>query len=283
MSSFAVCAAFGQRHNRVGFGGVSDGLEEQEQEDTTSNPMDVHWWKAFTVAAFWGQLWIYPSEAWSAFCGGRPIMVTFPAELDVKTVHEHFMRLALEEAKQAAKRDEVPIGALVVENVTEAWPSITTRQKQQQQHTFRILSTGRNMVEAKFDASAHAELIALRQAAQRKQNWRLLNCTLYSTLEPCPMCLSACQAFRLSRLVFGAPDLRLGAVETHLRLLDIVHPFHNVSVEETGVLHEDCSEIIRAFFRARRGRNESSTKDPRSFLVKTISQMWSRLKLFIPR
>eukprot|EP00977_Amphora_coffeiformis_P029920 scaffold43532_cov191-Amphora_coffeaeformis.AAC.2 len=238
-------------------------------------------WKVFAVAVVLGRLWICPSDAWSVFRRGRPMVVTFPFESDVQSIHEHFMRLALEEAKQAAKRNEVPIGALVVENVTKVGPSTT--QNKQKQHTFRILSSGRNMVEAKFDASAHAELIVLRQAAQRLQNWRLINCTLYSTLEPCPMCLSACQAFRLSRLVFGAPDLRLGAVETHMRLLDIVHPFHNVSVEEMGVLRDDCSDIIRSFFRERRGKNDLSTQEPRSFLVKTIFRLWSRLKVLIPR
>ena len=243
--------------------------------------MGLQWWRFVAVVIVLGRHLISPIDAWSIIRHGRPVAVTFPLESDSKSVHEHFMRLAIEEAKDAAKRNEVPIGAIVVKNMTEAWPWTSTTQSKQKQYTFHILSTGRNMVEAKFDASAHAELIALRRAAQRVKNWRLINCTLYSTLEPCPMCLSACQAFRLSRLVFGAPDLRLGAVETHMRLLDIVNPFHNVSVQGTGILRDDCSEIVRSFFRARRTKNGSSTERPRSFLVKTILRLRNRFTTFV--
>lgn len=189
--------------------------------------------------------------------GGRRV-VAFPVEMDDNTIHEHFMKIALQEARYAAKSNEVPIGAVVVRNITEETNSSASHldrhngKQQRQQHVFQILSTGRNKVEGEWDASAHAELVALRQAARRLKNWRLLNCTLYSTVEPCPMCLSACQAFRLGRLVCGAPDLRLGAVGTHMRLLDVVHPFHNVSVTQMGVLKDDCADIMRSFFRARR-------------------------------
>lgn len=204
-------------------------------------------------------------------------MVTFPSDTDPYIVHQHFMRLAIHEARQAARRNEVPIGALVVRNVTQANDHDTTT-------TFRVVATGRNRVEARHDASAHAELVALRRAAARSRDWRLLNCTLYSTLEPCPMCLAATQAFRVSRLVYGAPDARLGAVETHVRLLEIAqHPFHNVSVVATGVLRDECADMMRTFFRMRRKQKNknaaSDRKESRGSLGKWwLRRVWSRLR-----
>lgn len=216
--------------------------------------------------------------AWTIFRRTRlrERFVTFPADgpahkgRDEATIHRHFMKLAIKEARNAAKRNEVPIGAIVVKNITQE----TDKDTLPHQYIFQILSTGRNQVEGKWDASAHAELLALRQAARRIQNWRLINCTLYSTLEPCPMCLSACQAFRVSRLVYGAPDLRLGAVETHMKLLDIVHPFHNVSVVQTGVLEEDCADMLRSFFRARRLQSNESLNGPNNRLSKWFRRVW---------
>jgi len=122
--------------------------------------------------------------------------------------------------------------------------------------SFIILSAAHNMVEKLFDASDHAELLALRSGGKSIRNWRLYNTTLYSTLEPCPMCLSACQAFRVKSIVYGARDIRLGAVESYLRLLDknvcSAHPFHpNISVI-SGIRANECSDLIRDFFRKRR-------------------------------
>lgn len=154
------------------------------------------------------------------------------------SVHNHFMSLALREAEQAGKMGEVPIGALVVQQKSEC--------------EYEILSRAGNRIETSHDASAHAELLALRKASARVKNWRLANTTLYCTLEPCPMCLSACQAFRVQALVYGAPDLRLGAVETHLRLLDIKHPFHNISIVVQGVQADSSASLLRSFFKRRR-------------------------------
>jgi tRNA(adenine34) deaminase len=182
----------------------------------------------------------------------------FPLGTDEIIVHEHFFDLAINEANQAAKRGEVPIGAVVVRNITSEHDDALNQQKKSSSLSFEILAAEGNRVEQHCDASAHAELLALRRAAKNIHNWRLSNCTLYSTLECCPMCLTACQAFRIERLVYGAPDLRLGAVETHMRLLhDFVHPFHNLSVVISRVKEEQCSFIMKDFFRQRRKQTSS--------------------------
>ena len=103
----------------------------------------------------------------------------------------HYMGLALDEARLAATEGEVPVGAVVVDDASGV-----------------VVARGRNAIEARQDASAHAELCALRLAAAARSNWRLSNCTLYSTLEPCIMCMSAAYAFRIGRVVYGAPDHR---------------------------------------------------------------------------
>jgi tRNA(adenine34) deaminase len=156
------------------------------------------------------------------------------------------MDLALKQARKAESKDEVPIGAVVIERREDG--------------TFQILSQAYNLVETKHDASAHAEMLALRQAANRVKNWRLANTTLYTTLEPCPMCLAAAQAFRVSSIVYGAPDLRLGAIETHIRLLDVVHPFHTIDEVVPGVLGNESSFLLKNFFRERRKKPSSLQK-----------------------
>jgi tRNA(adenine34) deaminase len=163
-------------------------------------------------------------------------------------VHTYFMNQALEQARKASRKGEVPIGALVVQRTSDG--------------TFQVLSQACNLVETKQDASAHAELLALRQAAKRIKNWRLFNTTLYSTLEPCPMCLAAIQAFRVSSVVYGAPDLRLGAIETHIRLLDFPHPFHTIDSVVPGIQQNTSAELLRDFFRQRRQKTNAANKTP---------------------
>ena len=180
------------------------------------------------------------SVSWSPSWGRQAIR--FPPDQDSASIHRHFMKLALEQASLAAHVGEVPIGAILVHE----------DQSHNSPTTYRILARAGNRVEKYFDASAHAELQVLRRGAKRLKNWRLPNTTLYSTLEPCPMCLAACQAFRLPTLVYGAPDLRLGAVETHLRLLDFKHPYHNVSNVIKGVYEEESAGMLRHFFKRRR-------------------------------
>ena len=147
------------------------------------------------------------------------------------------MRMALQQAKAARDKEEVPI-------VVQRHPD----------GTFHVLSQAHNLVEAMHDASAHAELLAMRQAAKEIGNWRLLNSTLYSTLEPCPMCLAAAQAFRVEEIVYGAPDLRLGAVKSFVRLLDHNHPIHTIEKVVPGILKDESAEMMKDFFRRRRSR-----------------------------
>mmetsp|Transcript_12109 Transcript_12109/g.22661 ORF Transcript_12109/g.22661 Transcript_12109/m.22661 type:complete len:352 (+) Transcript_12109:18-1073(+) len=203
-------------------------------------------------------------------------------EYEQRFIDEYFMGLALEEAKEAGCiHDEVPIGAIVVipAFVTTRNCNPIANDKQlsvsDQNYTtttttryFEVLSTGQNQIETNYDASAHAELQALRYASRNIQNWRLLNATLYTTLEPCPMCLSAAQAFRVARIVYGAPDLRLGAVETYMKLLDYPHPFHGSGAMEVvgGVRSDEARMLLVDFFQQRRRKKEEKTREEESRL-----------------
>ena len=143
------------------------------------------------------------------------------------------MRAALEQAELARRQGEVPVGAVLVSPSGE------------------VIAAARNQVETLSDASAHAEMLCLREAARKTRNWRLHGATMYCTLEPCAMCLAAMQAFRIERLVYGAPDLRLGAVESWVELLEHRHPFHTLDVRG-GVLADDAAAMMREFFASRR-------------------------------
>jgi tRNA(adenine34) deaminase len=139
------------------------------------------------------------------------------------------MALALEQAAQAASLGEVPVGAVAVQNQ-------------------RVIGRGFNSKESTNDPTGHAELIALREAAEYLANWRLIGVTLYSTLEPCPMCAGAMIQARLERLVYGAKDIRFGADGSVLDVL--VEPRFNHRVEVTsGVLEEQAAQMMRDFFR----------------------------------
>jgi tRNA(adenine34) deaminase len=148
------------------------------------------------------------------------------------TCDEDFMRQALLMARQAEEAGEVPVGALVV---VEG----------------EIAGRGFNSPIRLHDPSAHAELIALREAAARAANYRLESATLYSTLEPCVMCAGALVAARVRRLVFGARDLRFGGVRSKFRLADSDLLNHRVEVIE-GVLAADCAALLQRFFERKR-------------------------------
>ena len=149
---------------------------------------------------------------------------------------ESYMRLALEQARMAADIGEVPIGSVVV------GPDGS------------IIGRGFNRRETWQDPTAHAELLAMREAAQTLGSWRLVDCTTYVTLEPCPMCAGTMVNARLSRVVYGARDPKAGAVRTLYELLEDPRLNHRVDVHE-GCLTEACGEILRDFFRAiREGR-----------------------------
>jgi len=145
----------------------------------------------------------------------------------------HWMKYALSLAQQAAAEDEVPVGAVVVregELLGEGWN--------------RPISTN--------DPTAHAEIMALRDAAQRENNYRLSGATLYVTLEPCLMCAGAMIHARIGRLVFGASDPKRGAVNSTAHAFETQGLNHRVEVEGS-VLAAECAEVLREFFRDRRG------------------------------
>jgi tRNA(adenine34) deaminase len=146
--------------------------------------------------------------------------------------HEEFMREALELARQAAAEGEVPVGAVLVKDG-------------------RILGRGRNSPIASGDPTAHAEILALRQAASVLQNYRLAATTLYVTLEPCVMCAGALVAARVECLVFGARDLRFGGVRSKFQVADSDLLNHRVEVIE-NVLGFECARLLQDFFATRR-------------------------------
>ena len=148
------------------------------------------------------------------------------------TADEHFMMEALALARAGAHGGEVPVGAVVVANG-------------------EIIGRGSNAPIARNDPTAHAEILALREAARRTGNYRLDNATIYCTLEPCAMCAGALVHARIRRLVFGARDLRFGGVRSKFQIADSEMLNHRVEVEE-GVLGAECVELLRGFFEARR-------------------------------
>jgi tRNA(adenine34) deaminase len=142
------------------------------------------------------------------------------------------MRRALAEAAEATQRGEVPVGAIAVLDG-------------------EVIGRGYNRKEAENDPTAHAEMIALREAAAHLNNWRLAGVTLYATLEPCPMCAGAMIQARLGRLVYGARDIRFGAAGTVMDVLG--EPAFNHRVEVVcGVLEDEAAALLQAFFRERR-------------------------------
>jgi tRNA(adenine34) deaminase len=155
-----------------------------------------------------------------------------PLDTNQSSSHETYMQHALREAQAAFDEDEVPIGAVVV---CEG----------------RVIAAAHNQREQLRDPTAHAEMIAITQAAQALGNWRLEGCTLYVTLEPCPMCAGAIVLARITRVVFGAADPKAGAVATLYRLLDDGRLNHRSEVA-TGVLADQCGEILSRFFGQKR-------------------------------
>jgi tRNA(adenine34) deaminase len=147
-------------------------------------------------------------------------------------MHEIWMREALKAARKAGTADEVPIGAVVV--VAGC-----------------IVGTGWNHPIQSHDPTAHAEIVALRQAAEVLGNYRLVNADLYSTLEPCAMCAGALVAARIKRVVFGTRDLKAGGVRSKFQIADSPLLNHQVEVIE-GVMGAECTELLRSFFAKRR-------------------------------
>jgi tRNA(adenine34) deaminase len=157
--------------------------------------------------------------------GDEPIIVN---------TDEHFMREVLRQARKAAKQDEVPIGAVIVREghvIARAW----------------------NQVETLKDATAHAEMIALTQAQSALGDWRLNECDLYVTKEPCPMCAGGIMHCRVRRVIFGCPDLKGGAAGGFWNLLQAPNLNHRSEIV-SGVLGDECVMILKSFFRDARER-----------------------------
>ena len=155
-------------------------------------------------------------------------------------IDQTFMKMALEEARLGASQDEVPVGAVIVSGD-------------------RLVAQAHNAPITQNDPSAHAEMLALRQAAALSGNYRLSGMTLYVTLEPCLMCAGAIVQARIERVVFGAADPKGGAVVSLYRLLDDPRLNHRVLVTQ-GVLERECGEILSRFFKQKRIRADSSLK-----------------------
>lgn len=154
--------------------------------------------------------------------------------ISMMATDEYWMQRALQLAEQAANQGEVPVGAVLV-------------------HEQTCLAEGWNQTMMRHDPTAHAEIVALRHAAQQVRNYRLLNTTLYVTLEPCVMCAGALVHARVKRVVFGAYDPKTGAAGSRFDILrDLRHNHHIECVG--GLLAESCSLSLKTFFQARRGR-----------------------------
>ncbi len=153
---------------------------------------------------------------------------------------EDFMRRAMELAARAEADGEVPVGAVVV-------------------YQGQVVGEGWNRSITQHDATAHAEIMALRQAGKVLQNYRLIDATLYVTLEPCPMCAGAMVHSRIGKVVFGAHDLKTGAAGSIMNLLSYEQVNHHVAIE-SGVLADECRQQLQAFFKRRRAEKKAEKK-----------------------
>ena len=161
-----------------------------------------------------------------------PFEKVFPSQLNRDDTF--YMRLAYNAAIDAYKQNEVPIGAVIT-------------------HQGEVIATSHNQVEFTRDATAHAEILAITQATQKVKDWRLNECTLYVTKEPCPMCSGAAFMSRLSRVVFGVPDEKMGFLGGALDISNVQSLNHQLEVT-AGVLEDDCKALLTYFFSEKRER-----------------------------
>ena len=159
-------------------------------------------------------------------------------------IHQKYMRVAIKEAHQAQMLGEVPIGAVIV-------------------HNGQIIASGHNMRERFQDVTYHAEMLAIMEACTALNSWRLEDCDLYVTLEPCIMCSGAIVNARIKNVYYGAKDPKAGAVDSLYHLLSDQRLNHQVHVE-SGILGEECSRMLKDFFRAVRKKKKLSRKKRRT-------------------
>jgi tRNA(adenine34) deaminase len=167
---------------------------------------------------------------------GGTVDPTTDQPFDQREADLRFMRAAIDEAMAAWEEDEVPIGAVVV-------------------HAGRIIGRGHNQRERLQDPTAHAEILAITAAAAHLTSWRLEECTLYVTLEPCPMCAGAIVQARIPRLVFGTPDPKAGACTTLYQITTDPRLNHRVTLGDM-VLREECAGLLTGFFSEQRAKGK---------------------------
>ncbi|MCP4051230.1 MAG: nucleoside deaminase [bacterium] len=141
---------------------------------------------------------------------------------------EYYLSLAVREAKKGAKKKEVPVGAIVVKDN-------------------KVLAAAHNLKERKSDVTAHAEILAIKKASKKIGDWRLTDCTLYSTLEPCPMCAGAILHARIKRIVYGALDIKWGASGSITNLF--LEKFFNHYTESIYIINDECGNLLKRFFK----------------------------------
>lgn len=145
-----------------------------------------------------------------------------------------FMKEALKEAQKSYKKEEIPVGAIIVKDG-------------------KIIARGHNLKETKTDPTKHAEIIAIQKACKKLQTWRLTGCTMYVTLEPCSMCAGSLIQSRLDKVVIGTMDEKTGACGSVLNLLSDYKFNHTVQIE-TGIMQEECKKILQQFFKELRAK-----------------------------
>lgn len=167
-----------------------------------------------------------------------------------RLLDEQYMALALEEARAAAAMGEVPIGAVVVYEPIDRGTRRATAEPQ-------VIARAHNRRETDRDPAGHAEFLAMKEASRVLDAWRLTDCTVYVTLEPCIMCAGLMHQARVSRCVFGAPDQKAGATGTLYQVHRDERLNHQFDVE-AGVREEECVALLQEFFRARRAKRKES-------------------------
>ena len=169
------------------------------------------------------------------------MVVSSESKVIDKKCDEKYMRMALREAEKASRSGEVPVGAVLVKGN-------------------RVLAKDHNRCIELHDPTAHAEILVLRQGGETLKNYRLNDTMLYVTAEPCPMCASAMIHGRISRLIFGAPEPKFGAVESKMRLFEN-HAFNHHVVVDHGVLEKECVKKIKTFFKKKRATKKEAIGD----------------------
>ena len=170
-------------------------------------------------------------------------------KIDMTKSVEKLMRQAMTLARRAARKGEVPVGALVVEGALNVSKP-------------KILARAHNLTESRNDPAGHAEMIAIRRAAAKKKSWRLTDCTLIVTLEPCAMCAGVSVWGRVNKIIYGAEDPKAGACGSVLQVA--CHPGLNHRIElQGGVLSEECGQLLKDFFRAHRKRQKEAKQENR--------------------